>query len=99
MGGKFEAVKEGPMGHPVELGHLESGQWQRLQDCADRLEKAWQELGPEAEAVDLATLLPTPDDSMRPVILQELIKTDLEIRWRRGRGIPLDRYLEKYLEL
>jgi hypothetical protein len=51
-----------------------------LQSCADGFEKAWQ----SAVTADLAQHLPEPGHPLRRLILQELIKTVMEIRWRRG---------------
>ena len=80
---------------PSNLGHLKTDQWEFLQDCADRFENAWQ----KSATVDLAQFLPPPGHPLRLVTLQELIKTDLEIRWRRGQVLGLEYYLEKYPEL
>jgi serine/threonine protein kinase len=44
-------------------------------------------------------LLPAVDDPLRPAILHELVKTDLEIRWRRGQSVELERYLTQFTEL
>src|SRR5206468_11995421 len=38
-------------------------------------------------------------DSLREVVLQKLIRTDLEVRWRRGQAIRLEQYLEQFPEL
>jgi serine/threonine protein kinase len=82
--------------------HRETGREQltaddlkRVGDVADRLEQAWK----TATEVDLLEFLPAPGDPLRSAILQELIKTDLEIRWRRAKGVTLDHYLEQFPEL
>jgi serine/threonine protein kinase len=59
------------------------------------LEDAWE----KTEDVDLGQLLPPADDPLRAVVLQEFVKTDLEIRWRKGRGWILDEYLHRFPEL
>jgi len=74
---------------------LNTQDWRRLQDLADRLERAWD----GAEDVDLTQFLPPPGDPLRPAVLLELITTDLEIRWRRKKGRPLEFYVTLYPEL
>jgi hypothetical protein len=49
--------------------------------------------------VELGRYLPPPADPLRPLALRELIKTDLEIRWRRGLGVTLEFYLSRFPEL
>src|SRR5438309_380003 len=49
--------------------------------------------------VDLNTLLPGPNDPLRPVVLYELVKIDMEFRWQRGEMITLEHYLATYPEL
>jgi hypothetical protein len=83
------------MERPTDLGRLKTEEWDLLQELADRFEAAWQ----SADSVDLAPFLPPADNSLRPVALHELIKTDLEIRWRRGKGLMLDDYLRRFPEL
>jgi serine/threonine protein kinase len=83
------------MGHDTETGRQSSDAWRRLNELAERLEAAWQ----NAETVDLGALLPGPADPLRPAALRELIKTDLEIRWRRGQPAVLERYLGEFPEL
>src|SRR5262249_32144648 len=87
------------MSRPADLGDLKSIEWNQLQELADRFEKACVEAGPKADLVDLAAFLPASNDPLRIVALHELIKTDLEIRWRRGQTIPLERYLDRFPEL
>ncbi len=82
------------MPNPGELGNLNSQDWQKLQELADSLEAAWK----KGESVDLARLLPPAGAPARVAILHELIKTDLECRWRHGQPLSLDYYLEKFTE-
>jgi hypothetical protein len=81
------------------LAHLQTAEWERLLDLADRFERAWREVGPQADSVDLDPFLPPPGDALRRVALHELIKTDLEIRWRRGQAMSLESYLQRFPEL
>jgi hypothetical protein len=74
---------------------LQTNQWDRLQEAADRFEELWRSDG----AADVQRFLPYPEDPLRPVILEELIKADLEFRWRRGQGMELECYLEQFPEL
>src|SRR5262249_19113785 len=87
------------MTRPANLGDLKSIEWNQLQELADRFEKACVEAGPKADLIALAGFLPPLGDPLRTVALHELIKTDLEIRWRRGQTIPLERYLDRFPEL
>lgn len=80
------------MSVPLDLGALNSRDWQILQELADSLEHSWK----KGESVDLARLLPPPGTPARLTFLQELIKTDLECRWRQGLGVTLDYYLERF---
>ncbi len=71
--------------------------WDRLREALERFERAWQqEHAPEA---DLNAFLPPPQDALRTVALHELIKADLENRWRRGRQINLEQYCQRFPEL
>ena len=78
-----------------DLGRLETRHWNELQDLASRFEAAWK----DADTVDLAAFLPPEGSALRRDALQELIKTDLEARWRRGQIIGIEAYVEKYPEL
>ena len=66
------------------LGDLKTSEWRELQEIADRFEKAWQKVADQGEPPDLARFLPPPQDPLRKLVLQELIKIDLEYRWRTG---------------
>jgi hypothetical protein len=87
------------MERPTGLGKLQTGEWDALQEIADRFEEAWQKVADPQQGPDLVQFLPPPEDLLRPTALQELIKTDLEIRWRRRQTLGLEHYLEKYPEL
>jgi hypothetical protein len=77
------------------LGRLNSADWQRLQELTDRLESTWH----QDKTVQLVDLVPAAGDALRPVALVELIKTDLEIRWRRHRPVMLEEYVRQFPEL
>jgi hypothetical protein len=81
------------------LGDLKTAEWQELQLIADRFEKAWQKIGAQGEPPDLAKFLPPPQDPMRKLVLQELVKTDLEARWRRDLSTGLEFYVQRFPEL
>ena len=83
------------MNSPMSQGDLTANEWRRLADFADRLEKAWQ----GSDAPDLTAILPPANDPLRPAALLELVKTELEIRWRRKQGVLLESYLERFPEL
>lgn len=80
------------------LGHLSTDDWERLQDILDRFEKAWTNVGSE-DAIDMKAYLPPVEDPLRPVALSELIKAELEIRWRRGQTVRIESYLNDFPEL
>src|SRR5262249_44682201 len=77
------------------LGQLKTAEWQQLQAQAERLEATWN----GSDSVDLTPFLPPPGHPLRLVFLHELIKTDLEMRWRRGRGRVMEFYLRKFPDL
>lgn len=83
------------MDTPDSLGRLKTDHWAHLQDLASRFEKAWG----RADSVDLQAFLPPPGDPLRRVALVELVKAELEIRWKRGQVVGLEAYLEKFPEL
>jgi serine/threonine protein kinase/formylglycine-generating enzyme required for sulfatase activity len=83
------------MSQPPSNEHLKPGDWERLREAAEKLEQAWR----DHNDADLASFLPPPDDPLYGSILEELVKTDLEIRRSRGQAISLDYYLEKYTAL
>lgn len=77
------------------LGDMASGDWQRLQECADRFEDAWKTTG----EADLNKFLPPRDDPLYSAVLMELVKSELEIRCRRGQTVRLESYLQRFPEL
>jgi formylglycine-generating enzyme required for sulfatase activity len=77
------------------LGDMDSTAFNSIEEVASRFERAWS----TADTVDLSQFLPAPGSPLRSVTLQELIKTDLEIRWKRRQPIALEYYAERYPEL
>ncbi|HEV3021455.1 MAG TPA: hypothetical protein VGX76_03275, partial [Pirellulales bacterium] len=77
---------------PDDLGQLNSADWQHLENLADSLEEAWK----QGASVDIKKFLPPAGTPGRAIILLELIKTDLECRWRHGQSVTLEYYLEKF---
>lgn len=83
----------------MNLGDLKSSDWQKLQAIADRFEADWQFRSTGEKPPDLNDYLPPAGDGLRLLALHELIKTDLEIRYRRGQPTALEDYLKTFPEL
>ncbi|HEY7424288.1 MAG TPA: protein kinase [Gemmataceae bacterium] len=81
----------------TDSGPLTDRDWARLNEQCEALERAWRE--DEDGLVDLGRFLPAVEDPLRRRCLLELIKTELEIRWRRNLPITLDNYLARFREL
>jgi serine/threonine protein kinase len=78
----------------------ETRQWQQIAAAVEGFAGAWeaQLATPQGEA-DLAEWLPA-EPGLRRRTLAELVKVDLEYRWRSGRGPrKLEEYLAEYAEL
>jgi hypothetical protein len=75
---------------------LTTDQWRELQDCASRLEKT---LLSGVTSVDLRRFLPPPEAPHRLAVFHELIKTELEARYRCRQGCLLEEFLRRYPEL
>ncbi|HEY7423624.1 MAG TPA: serine/threonine-protein kinase, partial [Gemmataceae bacterium] len=80
---------------PPTIASLKPGDWERLCEAAERFEEAAR----QHADVELAPFLPPADDPLYGVVLQELVKTDLELRCRRGQAVALEWYLERYPKL
>jgi serine/threonine protein kinase/formylglycine-generating enzyme required for sulfatase activity len=78
-----------------DLGQLKTLDWEQLQVLASRFEAAHE----GGETFDWEPFLPPAGDPLRATVLYELIKIDLEIRWRRGRAVRLEDYLDLHPEL
>lgn len=83
------------MPHEDEYGSLNPHAWNQFQEVVSQFERAWE----QANDVDLAGYLPPEGDPGRPEALHELIKTEMEIRWRRGQSVILEQYLARFPEL
>jgi serine/threonine protein kinase len=68
-------------------------------EVAHRLELAWQAAAPGSPPPDLLSFLPPPSDPFRLSALQELVRVDLKMRWRKGPSILLESYLQRFPEL
>jgi serine/threonine protein kinase len=79
-----------------ELGGLNSKPRRDLRECASQLKKM---LLSGADFIDLRELLPPAEVPHRRSVLHELIKTELEARYARGQGRPLEEFLRQYPEL
>src|SRR3954470_3554640 len=65
-----------------------------LRDVVDRFERAG-----AAGPVDLAAFLPPPADRLYPLALRELVRRDLEVRYRGGRPVRAEEYLRRFPDL
>jgi hypothetical protein len=65
----------------------------------NRLEQAWRELPPGGPPPELNTYLPPPKDPLRTQAVWELVRVDLEMRWRRGLSVLLESYVRQFSEL
>lgn len=87
------------MGSPANRGRLTNEEWARLQEFLERFEKTWDGKAAAVEPKDLRDWLPPEGDPLRAAALEEMVKSELEIRWRHGRGLALETYLEQLPEL
>jgi serine/threonine protein kinase len=74
---------------------LSDEEWNRLQDITERFERDCADAFPR----DPAEYVPDPSDPLRDVILDEIIRIDLELHWRKGKGHRIEVYLERFPEL
>lgn len=79
----------------AERSETSGADWDRIEALAGQLEARWKEGG----TVDLVGLIPPEGDPLRRAALEELVKVDLECRWRRGQPVVLDYYLDKFNDL
>jgi eukaryotic-like serine/threonine-protein kinase len=90
---------DGNKNWPADLGRLPQCDWERLQDVLEPFERAWHDLRDSDGPVDLARFVPPADDPLRLLALAELIKADVEFRWRQGQPVRVEEYLRQFPEL
>ena len=73
--------------------------WRAANDAADRLEAAWGRVCSPQGSVEFLRFVPKPNEPHRLAIVEELVKTDLEQRWRRGQPFRVEYYLMRVPEL
>jgi DNA-binding beta-propeller fold protein YncE len=74
---------------------LDRSDWGLLSSAVRQLEWAWR----AGQGVDLASLVPAPDNRQRACVLAELIKVDQEFRWKAADRKTLEQYLADWSEL
>jgi hypothetical protein len=77
------------------VGQLNAADWKYVQDVVTRFETAWC----DGNLLDLEAFLPPRGLPLRLLVLKELIKSDLELRWRNGKVATLEDYLNRFPEL
>ncbi len=90
--------KPSPMSH-IDIGKLTNEEWKQLQSATSQLERCWSRAEAPVDIASLAELLPSEPPRLRLLVLHELVKEDLEIRWLRKVGVPLESYLTQYPNL
>jgi serine/threonine protein kinase/formylglycine-generating enzyme required for sulfatase activity len=80
------------MPEPAKPEPHQADTWNEVRQWAERFEEAWS----QAADVDLASHLPPADSPRYRAVLLELIKTDLEIRSRRGQAVDLRSYASQF---
>ncbi|MCL4207060.1 MAG: DUF1080 domain-containing protein [Pirellulaceae bacterium] len=78
------------------LLQLTSQEQERVEAWLVAFDQAWH-VGALAEWS--AKRLPDPGDPLRPLVLTELVKIDLERQWQAGHRLTLGSYLERFPEL
>lgn len=73
--------------------------WLATDEAADQIEAAWAKVTSPQGSVELLRFVPKPGTKYRLAVLEELVKTDLEQRWRRGQQIRVEYYLMRLPEL
>jgi serine/threonine protein kinase len=80
---------------PNEFRHLDSAEWEQLQQRADRFAAALQ----AGTAGDWEAFLTDLSPRLRGIVLNELVKIDLDHRWARGDKALLEEYTARFAEL
>ncbi len=71
-----------------------SEQWKAVADCVDDVEAAWAS-GPP----DLRQYVDRVAPEFRPEAMLEVVKVDMELRWKSGDTKSVERYLDEHPEL
>jgi serine/threonine protein kinase len=79
----------------VNASKLSDEEWNRLQDLIERFERDCADAFPR----DPAAYLPELGDPLRELLLDEILRIDLELHWRKGKGKRIEVYLERFPEL
>ena len=84
------------MSRPDDFGNLEEFEYFELGQIADKFARAL-ESSPAISRIE--DFLPNGPEKLRLVVTCELIKIDLENRWKRGRQAFLETYLSRFPDL
>jgi hypothetical protein len=87
------------MSAPDDLGYLSTPRWLRLEQELKDFEDAWKAADSPEKAPNLVDFLLPPQDSLHIHSLHELIKVDLEQRWKRQWSILLEDYVKRFSQL
>ncbi|HYV34622.1 MAG TPA: protein kinase, partial [Gemmataceae bacterium] len=88
------------MSLPDDLGVMRTEAWDDLQRYLNRFEEAWKyAILHDQQPPDLTNYIPPFESQARGQVYAELVKTDLEYRWKQGQTPDLDSYILKYKEL
>ncbi len=71
---------------------LSDEEWNRLQDITERFEKDCADAFPR----DPALYLPPVGDPIRDLVLDEILRIDLELHWRKGKGNKVEEYFDRF---
>ncbi|MCC6125284.1 MAG: protein kinase [Pirellulales bacterium] len=74
---------------------LSDEMWETIDAAVDRLEQCWT----SGAEVDLSQIAPPADSPIHETLLAELVKVDLEHRWKAGREKRVEDYLREWPEL
>jgi serine/threonine protein kinase len=83
------------MSFPTDLGDLNTADWNHINELVNQFERECQDRFP----VDLGKYLPPVKNHLYCLILEELVKSDLEIQRQKGQNIRLEAYLSQYPHL
>lgn len=83
------------MSEHSDLGQLDDQSWNRLQEILERFEKDCSKSFPR----DIIEYVPPAGEPLRHIVLCELVRTDLELRWSKRQGVLVEFYLKDFPEL